>query len=140
MYGWDIALALELLAVIFGFLLWFKAAQAETGPRKLAKVVAIVVIFAVLLAVCTVTPAFMYAGSVQAGPAGDWGHGCYKMHGAAHEEGKCPCCGGEWKPGHGPGKTRKEPGMGRGPGMMGGQPCPRLEEPTAGSAEEPGTE
>jgi hypothetical protein len=130
MFGWDVALGLELLAVIFGFILWFKAVRAETGPRKLAKIVAIIVIiFAVLLAVCTVTRAFMYAGGGKAG----WGHGYQMMHGAAYKEGKCPCCGGEWKAGHGPGM------MGMGAGMMGGKPCPRLEEATAASAEKPET-
>ena len=134
MFGWDVALGLELLAVIFGFILWFKAVRAETGPRKLAKIVAIVVIIlAVLLAVCTVTRAFMYAGAGKPGPYGP-GYKCFNMmHGAAYEEGKCPCCGGAWKPGHGPGM------MGKGAGMMGGKPRPRLEEPTAASAEKPGT-
>ena len=135
MYGWDIALALELLALLFGFILWFKAARAEGGPKKLAKIVAIVVIIlAVLLAACTITRAFMYAGAGKAGPYGP-GYKCIKMmHGAAREGGKCPCCGEEWGPGHGPGM------MGKGPAMMGGKPCPRLEEAPPASAEEPDTE
>lgn len=128
MYGWDIALALELLALLFGFILWFKAARAEGGPKKLAKVVAIVVIIlAVLLAACTVTRAFMYAGAGKAGPCGP-GYKCVKMmsHGG-FEEGKCPCCGGAYGKGHGPGM-----------GKMGMPPCPRMEEPAP--AEEPDTE
>lgn len=133
MYGWDIALALELLALLFAFMIWFKAARAEGGPKKLAKIVAIVVvILAILLAVCTVTRAFMYAGAGKAGPYGP-GHKCFMMmHGGDFEEGKCPCCGGDWK-GHGPGM------MGMGPGMMGGNPCPGLKEAPPASVEEPET-
>lgn len=119
MFGWDIALGLELLVVLFGFILWFKAARAEGGPKKLAKVVAIVVIiFAVLLAVCTVTRAFMYAGAGKPGPYGP-GYKCFKMmHRGGFEEGKCPCCGAAFGKGHGPGM-----------GMMGMPPRPQLEEP-----------
>jgi hypothetical protein len=135
MYGWDIALALELVALLLGFFLWFKASRAEGGPKKLAKVVAIVVvILAILLAACTITRAFMNAGAAKAGVYGP-GHKCFKMmHGGGVAEGKCPCCGKEWGPGHGPGM------MGMGPGMMGGKPCPRLEEMPPASAEEPETE
>ncbi len=122
MYDWQLALGLELLAVVFGFMLWFMAAKAEGGPKKLAKVVAVVVVVvAVLLMACTITRAFMYAGEWKAGPAGE-GPGCYKMY-KMHkmgewEEGMCPCCGSEMKEGHGPGI-----------GMMKGEfPCPRMEE------------
>jgi hypothetical protein len=133
MSGWDTALALELLAVIFGFFLWFKAARAEGGPKKLAKVVAIVIIIlAVLLAVCTVTRAFLYAGSGKAATMGGWGYGM--MHGGGYGEYKCPNCGHVWKGSYGSGMK------GMGPGMMGGKPCPRLEETPPASAEEPGTE
>ena len=142
MYGWDIALALELLAVLLGFFLWFKAARAEGGPKKLAKAVAVVVIIlAVLLAACTVTRAFMNAGAAKTGPYGP-GYKCSKMmHGGGGDEGKCPCCGGDWK-GHGPGMKGEGygKGMGHGPGMMGDKTCPRLEEAEPASAEEPGTE
>ena len=127
MYDWQLALGLELLAVVFGFMLWFMAAKAEGGPKKLAKVVAIVVIIlAVLLAACTVTRAFMYAGEGKAGPCGP-GYKCIKMmHRGGFEEGECPCCGGAHGKGHGPGM-----------GMMGTPPCPRMEEPVP---EEPKTE
>ncbi|MEE8640199.1 MAG: hypothetical protein V3T41_07295, partial [bacterium] len=104
MYDWQIALGLELLVVVFGFVLWFMAAKAEGGPRKLAKVVAIVVIIlAVLLAACTVTRAFMYACGEKPGPCGP-GYKCSKMmmHGG-FEEGKCPSCGAVHGKGHGPG-------------------------------------
>ena len=130
MYGWDIALALELVALLLGFFLWFKAARAEGGPKKLARVVAIVVvILAILLMACTVTRAFMNAGEAKAGPHGT-GYKCFKMmrHGD-FEEGKCPCCGEA----HG-----KGPGM----GMMGMPPCPGMEEPETEepAPEEPETE
>jgi hypothetical protein len=119
MFGWDIALGLELLAVLFGFILWFAAVKAEGGPKKLAKVVAIVVIIiAVLLAVCTVTRAFMYAGKCKAGPYGPGAKCCMMTHRGGFEEGKCPCCGAAFGKGHGPGM-----------GMMGMPPHPRLEEP-----------
>jgi hypothetical protein len=120
MYDWQIALGLELLAVVFGFILWFMAAKAEAGPRKLAKVVAIVVIIlAVLLAACTVTRAFIYACDGKPGPCGP-GYKCsmMMMHGGGFEEGKCPSCGAVHGKGHGPGM-----------GMMGMPPCPRAEEP-----------
>ncbi|NIT35935.1 MAG: hypothetical protein GTN49_05460 [candidate division Zixibacteria bacterium] len=135
MFGWDIALGLEILVVAFGFILWFKAARAEAGPRKLAKVVAIVVIiFAVLLAVCTVTRAFMYAGEWKGGFAGK-GHCCYmmmKMHKMGEwEEGMCPCCGKAFGPGH-------RPGMGK--GMMAESPHPSMAEPAEPAPEEPETE
>ncbi|UCE28180.1 MAG: hypothetical protein JSW52_05385 [Candidatus Coatesbacteria bacterium] len=126
MYGWDIALGLELLAVVFGFILWFKAARAEGGPRKLAKVVAIVVIIlAVLLAACTVTRAFMYACGEKPGPYGT-GYKCFKMMHGGFEEGKCPSCGMVHGKSHGPGME-----------MMGMPPCPYVEEP---APEEPETE
>lgn len=134
MCGWDVALALELLAVLFGFMIWFKAARAEGGPKKLAKVVAIIIIIlAVLLAICTVTRAFLYAGSGKAAMMGGWGYGM--MHGG-YGMGKCPNCGHVWKGGYGPGM------MGKGPGMMGVMPCPRAEEvpPAEGAEEEPKTE
>jgi hypothetical protein len=131
-YGWDIALALELLVLLFGFMIWFKAARAEGGPKKLAKVVAIVVIIlAVLLAACTVTRAFMYAGAGKAGPYGP-GYKCFKMmHHGGFEKGKCPCCGAVHGKGHGPGM-----------GMMGTPPCPMMEEPATEepASEEPKTE
>jgi hypothetical protein len=119
MYDWQIALGLELLAVVFGFILWFMAAKAEAGPRKLAKVVAIVIIiFATLLVACTVTRAFMYACAGEPGPCGP-GYKCsMMMHGGGFEEGKCPSCGAVHGKGHGPGM-----------GMMGMPPCPRAEEP-----------
>lgn len=135
MYGWDIALALELLVLLFGFMIWFKAARAEGGPKKLAKVVAIVVvILAVLLMICTVTRAFMYAGEGKGGFAGK-GHGCYmmmKMHKMGEsEEGMCPCCGKAFGPGH---------RLGMGKGMMGEFAHPSMEEPAEPAPEEPETE
>ncbi|HUV85882.1 MAG TPA: hypothetical protein VMX79_02085 [bacterium] len=135
MHGWDIALALELLALLFGFILWFKAARAEGGPKKLAKVVSIVVIIlAVLLAACTVTRAFMYAGAGKAGPYGPGHKCCMMMQHGGFEEGKCPCCGAAYGKGHGPGMGK---GRGLGPGMGGKFPCPWMEEP---APEEPKTE
>lgn len=123
MFDWQIALGVELLAVVFGFILWFMAAKAEAGPRKLAKVVAIVVIIlAVLLAACTVTRAFTYAYGEKPGPYGT-GYKCFKMmHGGGFEEGECPSCGMAHGKGH---------GKGHGPGMemMGMPPCPHVEEP-----------
>jgi hypothetical protein len=133
MYGWDIALGLELLAVLLGFMLWFKSARAEGGPKKLAKVVAIVIIiFAVLLAVCTVTRAFLYAGSGKAAMMGGWGYGM--MHGGHMGPGvvwRCPRCGAEFRKGHGPGM-----------GMMGVMPYSQTEEapPAESAVEEPKTE
>lgn len=125
MFGWDIALALELLVVVFGFVLWFMAAKAEGGPKKLARVVAIVIIIlAVLLAVCTVTRAFMYAGAGKPGPYGP-GYKSFKMmHHGGFEKGRCPCCGAVYGKGHGPGM-----------GMMGTPPCPRVKEPAPAPAE-----
>jgi hypothetical protein len=127
MYGWDIALALELVAMLLGFFLWFKAARAEGGPKKLARVVAIVVvILAILLMACTITRAFMNAGAGKAGPCGP-GYKCIKMmHRGDFEEGKCPCCGEAHGKGHGPGM-----------GMMGMPPCPGMEE---SETEEPAPE
>ena len=127
MFDWQIALGLELLAVVFGFVLWFMAAKAEAGPRKLAKVVAIVVIIlAVLLAACTVTRAFTYAYGEKPGPYGP-GYKCFKMmHGGGFEEGECPSCGMAHGKGHGPGME-----------MMGMPPCPYVEEP---APDEPETE
>lgn len=128
MFDWQIALGLELLAVVFGFVLWFMAAKAEAGPRKLAKIVAIVVIIlAVLLAACTVTRAFMYACGGKPGPCGP-GYKCSKMmmHGG-FEKGVCPSCGMAHGKGHGPGMEM----------MKGEFPCPRMEEP---APEEPKTE
>jgi len=135
MCGWDVALALELLVLLFAFMIWFKAARAEGGPKKLAKVVAIVVvILAVLLMICTVTRAFMYAGEGK-GAFGGKGHGCYKMikmHKMGEwEEGMCPCCGEAFGPGH-------HPGMGK--GMMGEVPCPGMEKPAEPAPEEAETE
>lgn len=133
MFGWDIALGLELLVVVFGFILWFKAAEAEAGPRKLARIVAIVVIiFAVLLAVCTVTRAFMYAGKWKEGPHyKPW----YKMHavekGEKGEGWRCPCCGAVY------GKGR-QPRMGM--GMMREFARPPAERPPAAAVEKPGPE
>jgi hypothetical protein len=134
MHGWDVALALELLAVILGFMLWFKAARAEGGPKKLAKVVAIIIIIlSVLLAVCTVTRAFLYAGSEKAAMMGGWGYGMtHGGHMAGAGEGwQCPRCGAKFGKGYGPGM-----------GMMGVMPCPRAEEapPAEGAEEEPKTE
>ncbi len=127
MFGWDIALALELLVLLFGFIIWFKAAKAEGGPKKLAKVVAIVVvIFVVLLAVCTITRAFLYAGAGKAGPYGP-GYKCHMMMGhGGLEKGKCPCCGAAYGKGHGPGM---------GMGMMGMPPGPEVEKPAPATAE-----
>lgn len=126
MFDWQIALGLELLAVIFGFILWFKAAKAEVGPRRLAKVVAIVVIIlAVLLAACTVTRAFMYAYGERPGPYGP-GYKYFKMMHGDFEEGKCPTCGMVHGKGYGPGME-----------MMGTPPSPYVEEP---APEEPETE
>jgi hypothetical protein len=133
MYGWDVALALELLVVLFGFMIWFMAARAESGPKKLAKVVAIIIIIlAVLLAICTVTRAFLYAGSGKAAMMGGWGYGM--MHGghmAPGEVWRCPQCGAEFRKGHGPGM-----------GMMGVMPYSQPEEapPAEGAEEEPKTE
>lgn len=59
-FDWQIAFALELLVIIFGFGLWFKAARAETGPKKLGRIAAIVlIILAVLLSACTLSKAFL---------------------------------------------------------------------------------
>jgi len=130
MFGWDIALGLELLAVLFGFILWFAAVKAEGGPKKLAKVVAIVVIIlAVLLAVCTVTRAFMHAGAWKDGP--HYKPWC-KMH-AVHKAEKgegwcCPCCGAV----HGKGRHPR-----RGMGMMREFARPPAEEPPPATVEKP---
>jgi hypothetical protein len=133
MYGWDIALALELLAVLLGFMLWFKAARAEGGPKKLAKVVAIIIIIlAVLLAVCTVTRAFMYAGAAKGGAYYKAGLMMHGGHMASAGGGwRCPQCGAEFGKGYGGGM-----------GMKGMPSCPRIEEPAPeeAAAEEPMTE
>jgi len=135
-FGWQIALALELLVILVAFKLWFKAAKMEVGPKKLAKVVAIVVIvLALLLAVCTVTKAALSYGEYRAckakgmtcGP-GMMGPGMGMMgHGPG---GGMPCCPGMTG---GPGK-----GMMGGPGMgmMGGTP-PCMAGTAAKTAEKP---
>jgi len=121
MPGWDVALALEFLAIIFGFILWFKAAKAEAGPKKLAKVVAIIiVILAVLLAVCTVTRAvihgYEYKTAMKAG-----GYGKCGMPGGGPGGMMCPKCGGPMGPGMG------GPGMMmRGPGTAAKGVCPMM--------------
>ena len=62
MFEWQVALGLELLVILVGFLVFLKAADDESRPRTFVKIVAIIVIiFAVLLAVCTVTKAVLYA-------------------------------------------------------------------------------
>ena len=61
MFDWQIALGLELLVILVGFVLFLKA-DNESKPRTFAKIVAIVVIiFAALLAACTVAKAALYA-------------------------------------------------------------------------------
>jgi hypothetical protein len=61
MFGWQIALGLELLVILVGFLVFLKADE-ETRPRTFVKIVAIVaIIFTALLAACTVTKAVLYA-------------------------------------------------------------------------------
>jgi len=66
MYGWLIALALYLLVVLGAFALWFRAARADAGPKRLAKVVAVVlVVLAVLLAACTVAKALRGYGAAR---------------------------------------------------------------------------
>ena len=62
MFEWQVALGLELLVILVGFLVFLKAADDESRPRTFVKIVAIIVIiFAALLAVCTVTKAVLYA-------------------------------------------------------------------------------
>jgi len=66
MYGWLIALALYLLVVLGAFALWFRAARADAGPRRLAKVVAVVLlVLAVLLAACTIAKALQGYGAAR---------------------------------------------------------------------------
>lgn len=135
MFDWQIALGLELLAILLGFFLWFKAAQAEAGPRKLAKIVAVVIIiFATLLVACTLAKAIIKYGDYKAA----------KAYGPWAGEGPCPCGEGFHGKGFGPGMG-KGPGMGMGhgtgkgrglgPGMGGEFPCPRTEEPAPATAE-----
>jgi len=135
-FGWQIALALELLVILVAFKLWFKAAKMEVGPKKLAKVVAIVVIvLALLLAVCTVTKAALSYGEYRAckakgmtcGP-GMMGPGMGMM---GQGPGGMPCCPGMMG---GPGK-----GMmgGPGTGMMGGPGMGMMAGTAAKTAEKP---
>lgn len=125
-------MGLELLAVLFGFFLWFKAAKAEAGPRKLAKVAAVVIIiFATLLVACTLAKAIINYSEYKAAA-----YGAYA--GAAADPGRCPRCVAV--PGEGPG-----PGIGRGSCIskgrgLGGDKaakflCPRAEEPAPAAAE-----
>lgn len=61
MFEWQVALGLELLVILAGFLVFLKA-DDESRPRTFVKIVAIVVIiFTTLLAACTVTKAVLYA-------------------------------------------------------------------------------
>ena len=61
MFEWQVALGLELLVILVGFLVFLKA-DDESRPRTFVKIVAIVVIlFSTLLAACTVTKAVLYA-------------------------------------------------------------------------------
>ncbi len=135
MFDWQIALGLELLAVVFGFILWFMAAKAEAGPRKLAKVVAVVIIiFATLLVACTLAKAIINYSEYKAAPA----YG--PCAGMAAGSGPCPPCGAAYGegPGAGIGKgSGTDKGRGLGGGKAGMFPCPRAEEP---APEEPKTE
>jgi hypothetical protein len=125
LFDWQIALGLELLVIVLGFFLWFKAAKAEAGPRKLAKVVAVVIIiFATLLVACTLAKALIkyseYKAAKAYGPcAGEWA-------------GEGPCPRGGALHGKGPGMGK---GRGLGPGKGGEFPCPRMEEPAPATAE-----
>jgi hypothetical protein len=132
MFDWQIALGLELLAVLFAFFLWFKAAKAEAGPRKLAKVVAVVIIiFATLLVPCTLAKAIINYSEYKAAT-----YGAYA--GAAADLGRCPGCGAVH--GEGPGR-----GIGRGSCISKGRgfstgkaaefPCPRAEKLPPATAE-----
>jgi hypothetical protein len=139
MYFWQIAFGIELLAVVLGFFLWFKAARAEAGPKKLGKIVAIIIIIlAVLMMACTLAKAIIYGGQ-----GGMWGgHGPCYMSGPGEGYGpggwRCPKCGtvmggpGMMGPGY-YGMTGK--GKGMGPGMTGKLTCPGMVGTAAGTAE-----
>lgn len=124
-------MGLELLAVLLGFFLWFKAVKAEAGPRKLAKVVAVVIIiFATLLVACTLAKALINYSEYKAAV-----HGPYA--GAAAGSGACPRCGAVRGEGPGPGVGKgfcTGKGRGLGGGKAGKFPCPRAEEPAPGTA------
>ncbi len=127
MFNWQVAFALELLVILFGFWLWFVTARAEAGPKKLAKIVAIVIIIlAVLLGICTLTKAVLFASGCGTGGAG--GMPCRHMG-----------PGGMAMPPHGPGMggmgMMGGPGSG-GMGMMGGYGGPATGEAPPGTAEE----
>jgi uncharacterized membrane protein YgcG len=146
MFDWQIALALELLAIILGFFLWFKAAKAEAGPRKLAKIVAVlIIILATLLIGCTLAKAIIsyseYKAAEAYGPcAGEWaGKGPCPTCGGEH--GKGPCTGAGVGPGSGMGKGSgggKGSGMGKGRGLgsgTGGKGSSPRPKPTPSTAE-----
>lgn len=60
MFAWQIALGVELLAVLAALLVFLKAANAEAGPRTFVKLVAVIVaVLATLLAACTLTKAVL---------------------------------------------------------------------------------
>ncbi len=60
MFAWQIALGVELLAVLGALLVFLKAANAEAGPRTFVKLVAVIVaVVATLLAACTLTKAVL---------------------------------------------------------------------------------
>jgi hypothetical protein len=60
MFAWQIALGVELLAVLAALLVFLKAANAEAGPRTFVKLVAVIVaVSATLLAACTLTKAVL---------------------------------------------------------------------------------
>jgi len=115
LFGWQIAFALELLVLLLGFGLWFKAAKAEAGPKKLGRIAAIVVIIlAVLLAACTLSKAFLAYKDIKDARVG-----------AVDCTGTCPDC----SLGSGPGA----PASPCPPGVS----CPSLGGSNAGA---PGTE